>query len=50
MRICVASIGEHIAGIRNANIFGVKSAPPGFVEWAMKHGALQQDTGTREPG
>jgi hypothetical protein len=41
---------EHIRGIRNANIFGVKNAPQGFVEWAMKHGALQQDTGTREPG
>jgi hypothetical protein len=42
--------GEHIAGIGNANIFGVKSALQGLLEWAMKHGALQQDTGTREPG
>jgi len=41
---------EHIANIKNANIFGVKNAPQGFVEWAVKHGALQQDTGTREPG
>jgi Pentapeptide repeats (8 copies) len=41
---------EYIAGIKNANIFGVKNAPRGFLEWAMKHGALQQDTGTREPG
>ncbi len=41
---------EHIANIKNANVFGVKNAPQGFVEWAKKHGALQQDTGTREPG
>jgi hypothetical protein len=41
---------EHIANLKNANIFGVKNAPQGFVEWAIKHGALQQDTGTREPG
>jgi hypothetical protein len=40
---------EHIANIKNANVFGVKNAPQGFVEWAMKHGAHQQDTGTREP-
>lgn len=30
---------EHIAKIKNANIFGVKNAPEGFVDWAMKHGA-----------
>jgi D-arabinose 1-dehydrogenase-like Zn-dependent alcohol dehydrogenase len=41
---------EHIAGIKNANIFGVKNTPRGFLEGAMKHGALQRDTGTREPG
>jgi Pentapeptide repeats (8 copies) len=41
---------EHIASVTKANIFGVKNAPQGFVEWALKHGALQQDTGTREPG
>ncbi len=40
---------EHIANVKNANIFGVKNVPQGFVEWAVKHGALQQDTGTREP-
>ncbi len=40
---------EHIANLKNANIFAVKNAPQGFVEWALKHGALQQDTGTREP-
>lgn len=41
---------EHIANVKNANIFGVKNAPQGFVEWAMKHGAQQHDNGTREPG
>jgi hypothetical protein len=41
---------EHLAGVKNANIFGVKNAPQGFVEWALKHGALQQDSGTRDPG
>lgn len=40
---------EHIASLKNANIFGVKNAPQGFVEWALKHGALLQDTGTKEP-
>jgi hypothetical protein len=40
---------EHIASVKNANIFGVRNAPQGFVEWAMKHGAMQHDTGTREP-
>jgi hypothetical protein len=41
---------ERIANLKNANIFGVKNAPQGFVEWAIKHGAQRQDTGTREPG
>jgi len=41
---------ERITNIKNANIFGVKNAPQGFVEWAVKHGAVQQDNGTKEPG
>jgi uncharacterized protein YjbI with pentapeptide repeats len=41
---------EHIVNLRNANIFGVMNAPPGSVEWAIKHGAQRQDTETREPG
>jgi len=40
---------EHITSVKNANIFGVKNSPAGFVEWAMKHGAAQQGTETREP-
>ena len=41
---------EHITNIKSANIFGVKNPPQGFVEWAVKHGAVQQDNGTKEPG
>jgi hypothetical protein len=36
--------------LRDANIFGAKNAPQGFVEWAIKHGAQRQDTETREAG
>jgi uncharacterized protein YjbI with pentapeptide repeats len=31
---------REIASIKNATIEGVKSAPPGFVEWAMQKGAV----------
>jgi hypothetical protein len=31
---------REIASIKNATIEGVKSAPPGFVEWAMQKGAM----------
>jgi uncharacterized protein YjbI with pentapeptide repeats len=41
---------EHIADVKNANIAGVKNAPQGFVDWAVKHGALQQVTGTKGRG
>jgi len=40
---------EQIAALKNANIFGVKNPPQGFVAWAIKHGAVQQDNGTKEP-
>lgn len=30
---------EHIGAMKNANIAGVKHAPPGFAAWAIKHGA-----------
>jgi hypothetical protein len=30
-----------IRSIQNANIEGVKNAPPGFVEWAIQHGAVR---------
>ncbi len=32
---------KQIKGIKGANIAGVKNAPPGFVEWALKNGAVQ---------
>ena len=38
---------EHIAKIKNANIFGVKNPPAGFVDWAMKHGAQRRPAGER---
>lgn len=37
---------EHIANIKNANVFGVKNAPQGFLEWALKHGAQNVESGT----
>jgi hypothetical protein len=38
---------EHIAKVKNANIFGVKDAPAGFVDWAVKHGAQTVAAATR---
>jgi uncharacterized protein YjbI with pentapeptide repeats len=37
---------ERIAGMKNTNIFGVKNAPQGFVEWAAKHGAQNVQAGS----
>jgi hypothetical protein len=31
----------HLANIKGANIAGVKNAPDGFVDWALKNGAVQ---------
>ena len=33
---------QHLRSITRANVAGVKNAPPGFVEWAMKNGAVDQ--------
>jgi len=33
---------QSLKSISRANIAGVKNAPPGFVEWAMKNGAVDQ--------
>lgn len=30
-----------IQSIKGANIYGVRNPPPGFVDWAVKHGAVQ---------
>jgi hypothetical protein len=35
---------KQIRNIRMANIAGVKNAPEGFVEWALKNGAIQTDS------
>ena len=32
---------QHIAAIKSANIAGIKNAPPGFREWALKNGAVE---------
>ncbi|HYZ72021.1 MAG TPA: hypothetical protein VE641_03030 [Chthoniobacterales bacterium] len=31
---------QGIADVKLANVFGIKNAPPGFLEWAMNHGAV----------
>jgi Pentapeptide repeats (8 copies) len=36
----------NITSIKNANIFGVKNAPAGFVAWAMQHGAVSTKSDT----
>ncbi len=36
---------KQIRGIKTANIAGVKNAPVGFVDWALKNGAIQSDAG-----
>ena len=38
---------EQIANVKNANISGVRNAPRGFVEWALKQGAQQQVAETK---
>lgn len=38
---------EHIVNLKNANIAGVKNAPTGFLEWALKHGARNAGNGSR---
>jgi hypothetical protein len=36
---------EQLKSIKMANIAGVKNAPEGFCEWALKNGAVQTDPG-----
>ena len=38
---------EHIASVKNTNISGVKNAPQGLVDWALKHGAQNVAADTR---
>jgi len=30
--------------VKNANIYGVKNAPDGFISWALQHGAVQSES------
>jgi len=32
---------QNIGSIKSADVFGVKNAPAGFVDWAIQHGAIQ---------
>jgi hypothetical protein len=44
---------RQIAGIKGANIHGVRNAPEGFIAWAKSNGAVEQnesDTATTRPG
>lgn len=34
---------EGIVSVERANVFGVKRAPAGFVEWALRHGAIARE-------
>ena len=31
---------QKIANVKQANVFGLRNAPPGFMEWARQHGAV----------
>jgi hypothetical protein len=31
---------QKIASVKQANVFGLRNAPPGFIEWAQQHGAV----------
>lgn len=35
------ALWNNIQSIKGANLYGIKNAPPGFLEWALKQGAVQ---------
>ena len=35
---------REIEGIDGANVYGIRNAPDGFLEWALQHGAVQMKT------
>jgi uncharacterized protein YjbI with pentapeptide repeats len=37
---------QKIEGIKLANIFGIKDAPPGFLNWAIQNGAISTESDT----
>ena len=38
---------REIAILKSANIYGVKNAPEGFADWALKHGAVQSESNSQ---
>jgi len=38
---------REIAVLKSANIYGVKNAPEGFADWAVKHGAVQSESNSQ---
>ncbi|SRR6266478_7874581 len=38
---------REIAVVKGANIYGVKNAPEGFADWALKHGAVQSESNSQ---
>lgn len=35
---------QNIGSIKGANVYGIRDAPSGFLEWAMQHGAVQMQS------
>jgi hypothetical protein len=35
---------SQIRSIKGANIYGLRGTPDGFVDWAVKHGAVQMQS------
>lgn len=36
-------VWQHVGSMKSANIAGIKKAPAGFREWALAHGAIEND-------
>ena len=42
--VTITNLGwKHILSIKRANLFGVRNAPAGFLQWATQHGAVQME-------
>jgi uncharacterized protein YjbI with pentapeptide repeats len=37
---------QKIIDVKRANVFGVKNAPPDFLNWAMQNGAVSEEADT----
>jgi hypothetical protein len=40
---------KDIRNLKNANIYGVKNAPEGFISWAIQHGAVRIESDAQWP-